>query len=149
MAKRLGTERKVENNNFKIKVGTLNKYNSSTLYIESGVFVSPIENKNDYLEDTEFLEKSVNINIKNFIKQNSLYDKNYICAFELPVERMQVGKNSYLSIQCHLKQSGDLTIDEFLDKTVNLTEKLFKEIEKSVLCSGFIVNKTRKKTIYK
>ena len=149
MSKRLGIERKVENDNFKIKVVTLNKFNSNSLFIESGTFISPFEEKDDYTSDTEFLEKSINDNIKNFIKQNKLYDKHYICAFELPVERMKVGKNSYLSLQCHFKQTENLTIDEFLDKTVDLSKKLFKDIEKSVRCCGFTVNKTRKKTIYK
>ena len=62
---------------------------------------------------------------------------------------MKVGKNSYLSLQCHLKQKENLTIEEFLDKTVELSKNLFKDIEKSVKYSGFTVNKTRKKTIYK
>ncbi len=149
MAKRLGIEKKIDNNNFKIKIGTLNKMNPNNLYIESGVFISPFEEKDDYASDTEFLEKSINDNIKNFIKSNKLYDKNYICSIEIPVERMKVGKNSYLSLQCHFKQTENLTIDEFLNKTIELSGKLFKDIEKSVLCSGFTVNKTRKKTIYK
>jgi hypothetical protein len=149
MSKRLGIEKKIENGDFKIKIGTLNKYNPLNLIIESGTFISPFEEKDDYTEDTDFLEKSINDNIKNFIKQNKIFNKNYICVFDLPHERMKVGKNSYLSLQCHLKQNGGLTLDEFLNTTANLSKNLFKEIEKTVKCCGFILNKTRKKTIYK
>lgn len=149
MSKRLGVERKIEENGFKIKIGTLNKLNPTSVYIESGTFISPFEEKEEYQTDTEFLEKSINDNIKNFIKQNKIFDKNYICAFELPSERMKVGKNSYLSIQCHLKQTGGLTTNEILDKTQELSSKLFKDIQKSILYSGFTLNKPKRKTIYK
>ena len=149
MAKRLGAERKIEENGFKIKVGTLNKLNPKTIYIETGVFISPYEDKEEYKTDTDFLEKSINDNIKNFIIHNKIYDKNYICAFELPSERMKIGKSSYLSLQCHLRQSGNLETNEILEETLKLSGKLFKDIQKSIICSGFTLKKTAKKTIYK
>lgn len=149
MAKRLGIEKKIEENGFNIKIGTLNKLNPTSIYIESGTFISPFEEKEEYQTDTEFLEKCINDNIKNFIKQNKIYDKNYICAFELPSERMKVGKNSYLSIQCHLKQNGNMGANEILDITSNLSSKLFKDIQKSILCCGFTSNKCKRRTNYK
>ena len=88
MAKRLGIEKKIEDDGFKIKIGTLNKEKPNSIYIESGVFITPFENKEQYKEDTDFMEKSINDNIKNFIKQNPLFEKNYICAVEIPYERI-------------------------------------------------------------
>lgn len=149
MAKRLGIERKVENDDFKIKIGTLNKEKPTNIYIESGTFITPFENKEGYKEDTDFMEKSINDNIKNFIKNTPLFEKNYICAVEIPYERMKVGKKSYLSLQCHLKQTENMGANELLDRATELTPKLFKEIKKSITYSGFTINKTSKKTIYK
>ena len=149
MAKRLGVERKINNDEFSIKIGALNKEEPNTIYIESSTFISPFENKDEYKSDTDFMEKSINDNIKNLLKQNSLFDKHYILSVEIPYERMKVGKKSFLSIQCHLKQTQKLGVNELLDKAIPLTENLFKEITKTVNYSGFTVNKTKKKTIYK
>lgn len=149
MGKRLGIERKIENDGFKIKIGTLNKEKPNSVYIESGVFISPFEKKDGYKEDTDFMEKSINDNIKNFIKQTPLFDKNYICSVEIPYERMKVGKKSYLSLQCHLRQTEGIDANELVDRMVNLTPKLFKEIKKSITYSGFTINKNEKKDIYK
>ena len=95
------------------------------------------------------MEKSINDNIKNFIKQTPLFDKNYICSVEIPYERMKVGKKSYLSLQCHLRQTEGIDANELVDRMVNLTPKLFKEVKKSITYSGFTINKNEKKDIYK
>ena len=149
MAKRLGIEKKIEDDGFKIKIGTLNKEKPNSIYIESGVFITPFENKEQYKEDTDFMEKSINDNIKNFIKQNPLFEKNYICAVEIPYERIKKGKKSYLSLQCHFKQTKGINATELVDTTMALTPSLFKEIKKSISYSGFTINKTGKNDIYK
>lgn len=148
MAKRLGIEKKFEDDGFKIKVGTLNREKPTSVYIETGVFITPFQQKDEYKEDTDFMEKSINDNIKNFINQNPIFEKNYICSVEIPYERMKIGKKSYLSVQCHLKQTKGVTASELLDETISLSPKLFKEFKKTINYSGFTINKPEKKTIY-
>ena len=149
MAKRLGIEKKVDNKNFNIKIGTLNKEEPHTIYVESSTFITPAEDKDEYKSDTDYMEKSINDNIRLFLRGNSLFDKNYILSVEIPYERMKKNKSSFLSLQLHFKQTKKLNANDLLDEALPLTKNLFNDITDSVLCSGFKLNKRKKKTIYK
>ena len=52
-------------------------------------------------------------------------------------------------MQCHLRQTEGIDANELVDRMVNLTPKLFKEVKKSITYSGFTINKNEKKDIYK
>lgn len=149
MAKRLGLERRIEDDGLKVKVGTLNKERPTSIYIETGMFISPSEEKEEYKTDTDSMEKEINNDIKTFLKKNPAFDKNYICSVEIPYERMKLGKKSYLSLQCHLKQKGGLDANNLLDTAVTLTPNLLSDIRKSVSRNGFGINKGHKRAIYK
>ena len=51
MGVRLNSEKKIENEYFKLKIGTTNKINPIVIYVEGKTFISPNEEKGDYSKD--------------------------------------------------------------------------------------------------
>ena len=149
MTKRLNTETKFKNGGFKVKIGTTNRLNPNTIYIDLGGYIIPQEDKTSYDENVLGLDKMLNKSIKKQLIDNKYFDKKYICVTETAQDRMKKGKSSYISLQCHLRQTEGIDANELVDRMVNLTPKLFKEVKKSITYSGFTINKNEKKDIYK
>ena len=109
----------VDNDIFKIKIGTVDKKNPKTVYYECGTFIEPKENKETYKEDVEFFEKRLKEIAKKLThsinpdsSSDKLFDKNYIVNFEIAEDRIAVNKKSYLSFQIFLKQINNLSFED-------------------------------------
>ena len=50
MIKKINSEIKFHDNKFKIKIGTIDKKNPDTIYIELGTYITPIDIKDSYNE---------------------------------------------------------------------------------------------------
>ena len=141
MAKRLNTETKLNKNGFKIKVGTTNRLNPNTIYIDLGGYIVPQEDKNSYDDDVVELDKMFNKQLKTRLSKSGVFDKKYICIIETAQERMKRGKKSYISMQCHLKQSGNLNVNDIIDITKNFTDEISKELTDIIEYNGFSIKK--------
>lgn len=139
MVKRLNSETNFKKDGFKIKVGTTNRLNPQTVYIDLGGYVIPQENKIEYEEDINELNKTFNKHLKNKLCNISVFDKKYICVIETAHERMKKGKTSYISLQCHLKQTGNLNAEEIIKQTTNLTNNLTSDLTEIMKVNGFLV----------
>ena len=56
MARKINSEQTVDNDSFKLKVGTTDKKNPKTIYIDCGFFIEPKEEKDEYTEDIKNIE---------------------------------------------------------------------------------------------
>lgn len=139
MAKRLNSEIKLNENGFKIKIGTTNRLNPSTVYMDIGGFIIPQFEAEEYKDDYEFIEHNIHKTIKKLLKENSDFEKNYICVVEIPYERMKMNKSSYLSCQCHLKQKNNLQTDEIISATKDITKELVTTLSNTLTESGFSI----------
>ena len=74
---RLNSEKKIENENFKIKIGTTNKTNPIVVYVEGRAFISPQEEKEDYTRDISELKHNFSRAISKHISGSSLFDNKY------------------------------------------------------------------------
>lgn len=140
MAKRFNSEKKIEKNGFKIKIGTTNRLNPNTVYIDLGGYIVPQYEKDKYFEEFSSIDKSFNKKLKNSLNKE-VYESNFICVLDTAYERMQKGKKSYISMQCHLKQKNKLTTDEILSETENLTNIITDELINIIEDNGFLVKK--------
>lgn len=138
MAKRFNSERKINKNGFKIKVGTTNRLSPSTVYIDLGGYIIPQDNKTDYTNDVYMLDKDFKRNLKKKLNKN-VFNSNYICVIETAYERMKKGKTSYISLQCHLKQNGNLMTEDILKETEMLSDMMVNDISQIAKDYGFLV----------
>lgn len=139
MAKRLNTETRMNYNGFKIKVGTTNRLNPNTIYIDLGGYIIPQEDKDSYDNDVYQLNKMFKKKLKNQIKESIVFDNKYICVIETAQERMKKGKSSYISLQCHLKQNGNMNTNDILEATKNFTDELRSNFTDIIEYNGFSV----------
>ena len=140
MAKRFNTERKVNKDGFKIKIGTTNRLNPNTVYVDLGGYIIPQENKEEYTEEFNMINKFFNKKLKTLLNKD-IFDTQYICVIDTAHERMKKDKESYLSLQCHLKQTGTYNTDDILNKTEELANILTNELIDIVEDYGFLVKK--------
>ena len=97
--KKINSEVKFCDNNFKIKIGTTDKKNHNSIYIELGTYIMPNEVKNTYNSEIEDFEKI----IKRFVKDNITQNNDFIIIIDIANDRISVNKKSYLEIQIFLK----------------------------------------------
>ena len=150
MVERLNSEKKVNNDHFRIKIGTINKNNPSVIYINGSGFVSPLSKKDSYADDIEEIKLDFFKNVKlNTLKSDKLENK-YACDFDLRMSGIKPNKKSFLSFQCHLKQKDGHPcrlneIKSNLEDTINnIVENLFMDF----IAHNFSVTKTKNRPIY-
>ena len=65
---RLNSEKTINHNLFKIKIGTINKINPKVIYVEGRTFIQPLNEKNSYTTELTGIKKGFNKIIQNFIE---------------------------------------------------------------------------------
>jgi len=142
---RLNTEKKIDSENFKLKIGTTNKINPLVVYIEGRAFISPQESKEDYSQDISEIKYNFKRAISNGLQESTLFDKNFIVDFQVASKGVSLNKKSFLSFQFLLRQNKnnvlklkDLkpTAEPFIKGVVNV-------LEESINKHNFIVTKTK------
>lgn len=122
MKKKINSEINYQNTNFKVKIGTIDKKNPETVYVQLGTYITPKKEKDNYSENIDIFKKTT----KNFIKQKletkDLCDSNnFITIIDIADDRILYNKKSYLEIQLYLKNNLDM-----------LNNKVFKNISKDI-----------------
>ena len=138
MARRFNSERKINKNGFKIKIGTTNRLTPNTVYIDLGGYIIPQNNKNSYIDDVMNIDADLKKRLKEQLN-NNIFSKNYICVFETAHERMKQGKSSYISLQYHLKQNGNLLTEDILNETQTLSDSIINDLSQIVYDNGFLI----------
>ena len=143
---RLNREKKIDNEIFKIKIGTTNKENPRIVYVDGRVFISPTENMDDYTEEIECIRKNFKKSISERLKTSPLFDSKFILNFDISSSRMIKDKRSFLSFQFYLKQKGDtpLKMNTLKNKSEVFINSLISSLVADVEEHNFSVHKTRK-----
>ena len=154
MARKINSEFTVDNEYFKIKIGTTDRKNPKTIYFDYGFFIEPKIEKNNYSEEIESIETKAKMLAKIIpdriiVEPNSesrmMFKKDFIFVFDIAESRVFYGKKTYLSIQIHLKQ-GDkiLNFTEIKDRADSFTNYFTNELKANIDNIGFNISKTKK-----
>lgn len=103
IGKNIHSEIKFFDNDFKVKICTINKKNPDILYTQIGTYLKPIEKKNLYTEEFEIFDKISKKYLQKKLKNSSLYNNEFILVIDIADERINVNKKSFLDIQIHFK----------------------------------------------
>ena len=102
--KRLHCEKKIENENFRLKIGTMNKKEPQVIYVEGRGFIVPLnENKIDDKFSLIFKKELFLIIKKSLIKQ-SIFNKRFILDLQIADSGIKINKKTYMYFQFLLKQ---------------------------------------------
>ena len=78
MGVRLNSEKKIENDSFKLKIGTTNKINPMVIYVEGKAFISPEDDKEDYAKDIAEIKHVFKQSISDGLCTTDVFDNKYI-----------------------------------------------------------------------
>lgn len=146
----MSSETEIRNNTINIVIGTMDRKNPNSIYIDLNGYITPNLNKNDYAQELKTLDASISSAVNSIIKEkDDIFEKNSICIFDVAGKRMSYDKKSYFSIQIFLKLKS-----EFVEKNQSSFTKIAKTDEMKQLMDdenlsllfekyGFMVSKTK------
>jgi len=143
---RLNSEKKIENDNFKIKIGTTNKINPIIIYVEGKAFISPTEEKEDYSKDISEIKHVLKHSISEHLHAAENFDNKYIVDFQVASNGIQMDKKSFLSFQFLMRQNKDnvLKLIEVKNAYTDMVLDIVNDLKESIVECGFLLTKTKK-----
>ena len=144
---RLNSEKTINHELFKIKIGTTNKINPKVIYIEGRTFIQPLNDKSSYSVELTGIKRGFNKIIQNFIDSDDLFSKKYILDFQVAQSGISVTKRSFLSFQFLLKQKNEdkiLKLKEVKQKTESNIQNILNLLTQCIKEYDFNVTKTKR-----
>jgi len=148
MTKNICSEVSLENPYFKLKIGTINKKNPTTFYVEGGTFITPVEPEDDeisYKEKMANVYKAMSQGIIRITNEVKNIQKTFIANIDVADERMKTGKKTYFTFQYYLHQNGEpAPFSKITEDGERYTKIVLDKIEYSLKENGFALSKTKK-----
>jgi hypothetical protein len=148
--KRTNVEKRLKNDFFNIKLGTVNKNNPEVIYFEVRTFISPLEESDNYSQVFTYLKKEFSKKISNTLKNNDFFSDKYILDFQIANSGIRLNKKSYLSFQLFLRQKS--VIIKELKEIKKIAEpfltELLNDFKNDIISNNFSITKSKKENIY-
>lgn len=146
MGVRLNSEKKIENENFKLKIGTTNKINPMVIYVEGKAFICPIDEKDDYSRDVSEIKHVLKRGISENLANSDVFDNKYIVDFQVASGGIAMNKKSFLSFQFLMRQKRDniMKLVDVKEKSEGMITNIVDTLKNSILEHNFEIYKTKK-----
>lgn len=145
MQKNICSEVSLDNPYFKVKIGTINKKNPTTFYVEGGTFITPVDEDDavPYKDKMALVYKEMTKGLYSTVGESHL-NNDFIANIDVAEERMKVGKKTYFTFQYFLKQGDELLpFSVITDNGRKYTDKVLERLEYSLKENGFALSKTK------
>ena len=143
---RLNTEKKIEHESFKLKIGTTNKLSPIVVYVEGKAFIAPNEASEDYQRDISEIKHALRRAISESLTGTTLFDHKFILDFQVAANGISVGKKSFMSFQFLFRQDKDNVrkLSEVKDESQPMILNIADSLRDSINAHGFTITKTKK-----
>lgn len=105
--KKITSEITVDGPLSKMKWGTIDKKNPSSIYLELGTYISPKEELESYSNSISKIDKGGKKMIKDIINGIGGFNPSFIFVTDVADTRILFNKRSYLSFQIHFSRKKD------------------------------------------
>lgn len=149
--KKINSDILFENDDFKIKVGTVDKKNPTTIYLNIGTYVTPIDEELNFKSEIELLKKSITKGIEHIVDESPILQKHHIFVTDIATDRLAYGKKSYFEMNLYVKPELDVikscnnnfhnVASLFYEKNIN---QIVKNVEQDIKKFGFAYAKSKK-----
>lgn len=145
MQKSICSEISLENPYFKLKIGTINKKNPTTFYVEGGTFITPVEDDGiTYKDKMANVYRAMSLGLTRLTGETKNIQPSFIANIDVADERMKVGKKTYFTFQYYLKQNEEpVSFAEITENGEKYTKVVLEKIEYSLKENGFAISKTK------
>lgn len=139
-------EKKIDNKNFNLKIGTTNRSNPYVIYIEGRTFIMPLNDKESYNKDLFDFKKSLRDSIVKSINNSHLFEDKFILDFQVAESGIMKNKKSFLSFQFLLRQNRNrvLPIKEIKNEASETITYIVNTLEDTINNHNFNLSKTKK-----
>ena len=143
---RLNNEKKIDNENFKLKIGTTNKLSPVIVYIEGKAFITPNEERYDYSKDISEMKHCLRRSIGSHLSETNLFDNKFILDFQVATGGIKMNKKSFLSFQFYLRQDKDdvKKLTDLKNNACGIINEIVNELSDCIVDHGFEIAKTKK-----
>ena len=145
---RLNSEKKIEHNKIKLKIGTIDKKMPKVIYVEGRTFVTPDGEKENTQRDITDIKHNFKKLINECLYNNEYFEPKYILDFQVAAGSIHVGKKSFMSFQLILSQKGEILqkMTEIKEQCESMFVKLADGLAEETEDRGYILSKMKKKT---
>ncbi len=146
MGVRLNSEKRIENEDFKLKIGTTNKVNPLVIYVEGKAFISPVEEKDGYSRDISEIKHYFKRSISSNLAGSNIFDTKYILDFQVASSGISVNKKSFLSFQFLLRQKGEkvMKLTDVKTASEGMISNIVESLKETITEHNFELSKTKK-----
>lgn len=144
MARKLLSEKTIPSNICQYHIGTLNRKNPQSFYVEGGAYISPkydADNKHRYDNAAYAIKRDI---IDSTIQNENLFNR-CIVSTESASDRLKQGKWSYLAFQVHFRQVDTLPYKTLQDIPLELAYNVVNTIQNELNKNGFDIKRTKMK----
>ena len=145
MAIRTNSEKNMDNNVFKLKIGTTNKIKPEVIYFEGKTFIKPKFEMENYNSEIVEIKRKFQQSIKNNLMENQYFQTQYILDFQVAKNGISPNKKSFLSFQLLFKQKNKnlLKLNEAKKISNTIMDDILSSLAKDIEEHNFIVTKTK------
>lgn len=134
--KKIGSVIKLNDDDMKLKIGTIDKKYPDVIYLEGGFYIKPKKEKENYKNDIKKIKDTFDDLIKTTVNEDENFKKEYMLFVDVADEWIKVNKKSFLSFQMFLKPSvkvlnkeGNFTnVVNYLKQHTTYDTKLIKDL---------------------
>ena len=143
---RLNSEKKIESDKFKLKIGTTNKINPIVVYIEGRTFICPQDDKDDYSRDISEIKHNFSRTISKYVQNSELFDNKFIVDFQVASKGISLKKKSFLSFQFLLRQRKNnvMKLKDLKSSAEDMILGIVDNLEENIVKHNFVVSKTKR-----
>lgn len=141
-----GAERIIEDKDFHLTVGAVDRDNPKVFYIEGRTFVIPTYKDTTYNEVMSDLRRAFKAGLDNHICRYGGVDRNCITDFSTTSSGMAMGKKSSVSFHITLRQKGDVLsdMDSLADRVRQIAVSIADDLRQVITSNQFLMRKNRR-----
>ena len=142
---RSNSEKRIDHENFRLKIGTTNRNNPVVVYINGKAFISPNVEKETYNRDIYEMKRSLTNSIRDNIKKTNLFDESFILDFQVAQNGVAKNKKSFLSFQFLLSQKKDrvLKMKDIKKEATETINNIVGSLENAIYEHDFSIYKNK------
>lgn len=143
--KTITSEKRINSNSFKIKIGTLDKKNPTTMYIDAGTYILPKEEKESYKHDIASLERHLRTLTRNTFKAIDSVSDDFLLVTDVALSRISTERTTHFTIQLYFNpiKEDKTTFSQLCKQYTSLGRKYFSSYKEIFENHGFFCQKTK------
>ena len=144
--KRLTSEKSLQHDTFKLKLGTMDKTNPLVIYIEGKVFITPNEEKDSYTKDMKDIKFALKKTIRESLSNSDFFQNEYILEFQIADTGIKTNKKSFLTFELLLRQPANKVskLNDIKKYTEHDIYEIINSLEQNSVEHNFSLSKTKK-----